>query len=259
MGFFDRWRKGRIAGGPAPAPQTPPEPPELPPLSAPEVSAPELREAYPFLTVPCLALPRDLSPEALLRCWRKAGAEGAAPVLLRMDDMLCELLEDARWQGGDAGLDAYLTPAIDELWRDEEAGIHLGTPADRAQPQHRLLSFDRFGSDPGDPVLLAFVLAEEPWQVFRYLPIGGWNSCPPPELIAAFCRDLWQRYGAVPAAIGGDTLELVPARRPREDECFPLGLRMYAFCPVIVTQGVGSIWALADSLRASDIWYFWWD
>ena len=40
---------------------------------------------------------------------------------------------------------------------------------------------------------------------------------------------------------------------------FPLALRMYAFCPDIVTQGVGSIWALADSLRASDIWYFWWD
>ena len=175
MGLFDRWRKGKTAGSPAPAPKTPPEPQTL---SAPEASSPELREAYPFLTVPCLALPRDLTPEALLRCWRKAGAEGIAPVLLRMDDMLCELLEDARWQGGDADIDAYLAPAIGELWCSEEAGIHLGTPADRAEPQHRLLSFDRFGSDPGDPVLLAFVPAEEPWQVFRICPSAAGTPAP---------------------------------------------------------------------------------
>lgn len=107
MGLFDRGRKGKTAGSPAPAPKTPPEPQTL---SAPEASSPELREAYPFLTVPCLALPRDLTPEALLRCWRKAGAEGTAPVLLRMDDMLCELLEDASWQGGDADIDMPTWP-----------------------------------------------------------------------------------------------------------------------------------------------------
>jgi hypothetical protein len=41
----------------------------------------------------------------------------------------------------------------------------------------------------------------------------------------------------------------------------PVGLakRMYAFCPDIVDQGVGSVEALAAALRREGTLYFWWD
>jgi ankyrin repeat protein len=57
--------------------------------------------------------------------------------------------------------------------------------------------------------------------------------------------------------IAHDTLEgrfLTPIAEPEK-----LAKRMYDFCPDIVDQGCGSVEKLAQSLRASDNLFFWWD
>ncbi len=38
-----------------------------------------------------------------------------------------------------------------------------------------------------------------------------------------------------------------------------LAKRMYEFCPDIVDQGVGDVKALAEELRKSSAFFFWWD
>ena len=48
---------------------------------------------------------------------------------------------------------------------------------------------------------------------------------------------------------------LVDAKKAR----YALAREQFAYCDDIVTQGVGSIDALADGLRGSKSWYFWWD
>lgn len=197
------------------------------------------------------------SAQEYMELWRWADREKGVPVLLKLEDTLEEMLRENRWQEGELPDPAeFLAPAMEELLTDEESEPYRGEPGDIGGGIERFMSFTFH--DGGD-ILLAYVPAEEPWDIFRHLPIGGWNDCPDAMHIAAFCRELYRDFGAVPAVISGDTLELVPARRPDREEAYGLALKMYAFCPDIVTQGMGTVWALADSLTKSDVWYFWWD
>ena len=77
--------------------------------------------------------------------------------------------------------------------------------------------------------------------------------------VAAF-RSWQDRYGAVPVVIRRDIIEFKVARRPAtREEALALAAEMYAYCPDIVDQGVGTVPALAATLMVSDWWYFWWD
>lgn len=77
----------------------------------------------------------------------------------------------------------------------------------------RLLSIWDYSTRKTRPLLLAQIPVEHPWEVFAYLPFGNWNDCPDtPELMAVVKR-WYERYGAVPAALSGDMLELLlPSR-----------------------------------------------
>jgi hypothetical protein len=59
--------------------------------------------------------------------------------------------------------------------------------------------------------------------------------------------------------ITGESLTLFAPNKPTKEEAHDLAMQMFAFCPDIIMQGYESIYALADILTKSDIWYFWWD
>lgn len=213
-------------------------------------------EPRSWLTLPHQTLP-NCSPQELMALWKLADREKGVPVLLRLDDTLEHTLSENIWPEGPLpDLEPILSPAIQAVQSREELSWVLGQPGAAAGAIDRFMSFS---FHEANDTVLAFVPVEEPWDIFRHLPVGGWNNCPPASVMAAFCRALYRDFGAVPAVLTGDTLELVPARRPSREESFPLALKMYAFCPDIVTQGLGSVWALASCLEQSDVWYFWWD
>ena len=71
----------------------------------------------------------------------------------------------------------------------------------------------------------------------------------------------FEQYGAAPAAISHDELEfLLPAPVPAE-KAMDAAVELYGFCPDIIDQGPedATVGALADVLRQSTVWYFWWD
>ena len=109
------------------------------------------------------------------------------------------------------------------------------------------------------PLVLAEIPVEHPWEVFAYIPFGGWNECPSDEEQMAAAKHWFETYKAVPAVITRDVLEYsLPAPVGRE-KAMDLALEQYAFCPDIVNQGCESVGYLADSLAKSTKWYFWWD
>ncbi len=62
-------------------------------------------------------------------------------------------------------------------------------------------------------------------------------------------------------AMTHDELEfLLPAPVP-EDQAMELAQEQYGLCPDVVDQGAedATVGALADTLRQSTVWYFWWD
>ena len=59
------------------------------------------------------------------------------------------------------------------------------------------------------PLILAKIPVKHPWEIFAWLPFGGWNECPDtPELMAA-AKYWFERHGAVPAAMSHDELEFL--------------------------------------------------
>lgn len=109
------------------------------------------------------------------------------------------------------------------------------------------------------PLVLAEIPAAHPWEVFAWIPFGGWNECPADEDQMAVAKYWYERYQAVPAVITRDVLEYdVPAPVQRE-KAMELAIEQYAFCPDIVEQGCESVGYLADTLTKSSKWYFWWD
>ena len=108
---------------------------------------------------------------------------------------------------------------------------------------------------------LAKIPVENPWEIFAYLPFGNWNECPDtPELMAA-AKYWFEQHGAIPAAMSHDELEfLLPAPVPRE-KAIDAAKELYGFCPDVIDQGPedATVGALADVLRQSTVWYFWWD
>ena len=111
------------------------------------------------------------------------------------------------------------------------------------------------------PLILAQIPVKHPWEIFAHLPFGSWNECPDtPELMAA-AKYWFEQYGAVPAVMTHDELEFdLPAPVSRE-KAMEAATEQYGFCPDVIDQGTedATVGALADVLRQSFVWYFWWD
>ncbi len=108
-------------------------------------------------------------------------------------------------------------------------------------------------------VVLAEIPVKHPWDIFAYLPFGGWNECPGMEEQRAAAKYWFEEYGAELAVMSADVLEyILPAPVP-QDRAMEAALEQFFFCTDIVEQGVGTVGVLAGSLAQSKYWYFWWD
>ena len=111
------------------------------------------------------------------------------------------------------------------------------------------------------PLILAKIPVKNPWEIFAYLPFGGWNECPNTPELMAVAKYWFEQHEAVPAAMSHDELEfLLPAPVP-EEKAMDAAVELYGFCPDVIDQGPedATVGALADVLRQSTVWYFWWD
>jgi len=108
-------------------------------------------------------------------------------------------------------------------------------------------------------VFLAEIPARNPWEIFAWLPFGGWNDCPDtPDLMAAG-KYWYEKYGAVPMMVSHDELQFVVPRPVPPEEAMELAMEQYAFCPGVVEEVFNTIGALADTLSKSTYWYLTWD
>jgi hypothetical protein len=109
-------------------------------------------------------------------------------------------------------------------------------------------------------VLIAKVPTARAYEVPAYLKYGNWNANPEASIHVALWKKWQAEYGAEILCVSGDVIEATVSRPPLEkEECYKLAREQFAYCEDIVTQGVGSIDALAATLRKGMSWYFWWD
>ena len=111
------------------------------------------------------------------------------------------------------------------------------------------------------PLILAKIPVKNPWEIFAYLPFGGWNECPDTQSLMAVAKYWFEQYGTVPAVMTHDELEFLLPTPVSQEKAMDAAVEQYGFCPDVIDQGPeeATVGALADVLQQSTVWYFWWD
>jgi len=227
-----------------------------------------------YLGCPCAYFPpmKDGKPvvEAYYQARERGKQEGFFPMLVVVDEILMECFQ---FNGEDSTRQELLSAPLElgrellQTWRSE-ADEDMEDPSAREERMGEIsggegidsfLGLRDFSGSKTMPVLLAEIPAQNPWEVFAWLPFGGWNSCPANEEHMAVSKYWFESYGAVPALMTHDVLEYVLPAPVSREKSVELALEQYAYCADIVDQGVETVGRLADGLAQSTVWFFWWD
>ena len=216
----------------------------------------------------------DATPQSIMQTWLDANErgrlEGFHPVLLEIDDnlvdSLAEVINDVDSFGqrqnmllNDSLIDAkeflrleledlkesYVSDGGLEEWEENVVGLDL---------QFEALHDFNFNCEN---ILLVEVPVQQPWQIFAYIPFGGWNGCPEDAEHMAVAKYWHEKYDAVVAHISSDTLEYyVP--QPVSVDTMSLAEEQMGYCPDILQNDI-NLTTLARMNQASNVWSFWWD
>jgi len=151
--------------------------------------------------------------------------------------------------------------AKDRKYDEPGANLETGKWDSSATPMTDFqIPKDILKQTPHPSVTVALLPTTNPWEVPAWLNYGGWNECPVPEVQVAVLKRWHGQYGAEVVGVAWDIMELRATKPPdSRDKALALAREQFIFCEDIVTQGVNSVEALAQSLLNGKIWYFWWD
>lgn len=245
-----------------------------------EQASPMVRSMIEKANYPYRIFSDQMSLEEMMEQYEKAvekgKEEGYVPVLVPEDDILDEYFDILRDENeytvegvisrvGDDGAQ-ILARRFEEYTEPEEddPGNYLDEilgEMENGEKLELLISMSDFGNEGVKETILFEVPTKNPWEVVAYVPFGGWNECPEVEDMTAVCKYWYEKYGAVPAAITHDTLEFVLPKPVPEEEAMEVAKEHFAFSCDRVYQCTATsvIGEVADSIRQSRIWYFWWD
>ncbi len=171
-----------------------------------------------------------------------------------------ELISNASSEEGKKWLDNRLQEIKNSIQEEKDSQNTIkqlwGEPTNEASSQLTLFAFDE---ETTKHLLLAEVPVTEAWQLLAWFPFGDWNDCPPCEDIINISKYWYDTYNAIPACLSCDSIEITVDKPIDEELSLALAEKQYAFCPDVVEQGLETIQALADYLRKSTVWFFWWD
>ena len=141
-------------------------------------------------------------------------------------------------------------------WDEEVLGEMEGGYDNR-----RFSSYWNSDNDMTYPLILAKIPVKNPWELFAWLPFGNWNECPDTPELMAVAKYWFEQHGAVPAAMSHDELEFLLPAPVSQEKAMEVAAEQYGFRPDIVDQEQDdpTVGNLADVLRQSTVWYFWWD
>ncbi len=234
----------------------------------------QVEQLKEYLGCPCTYFPPMADDQPIMDAYRQARArgekEGFLPMLVAADELLLECFEDADQvraellaaplESGEEFLQKWLKEMKEELEEDEPDYWEelIGEVSD-GEGIDSFLSLRDFNGKQTVPVVLAEIPVKNPWEVFAYLPFGGWNECPANEEHMAVAKYWFEKYGAVPALMTHDVLEYSLPAPVSQEKAMEVAWEQFTYCSDIVEQGVGTVGRLADGLAESSCWYFWWD
>ncbi len=238
------------------------------------------RTIMDFMGCECEFVPAGKSVKTVTKMYNKlaeeSGKGGFTPIVVAASDVLAEYLSDIKNDLGKGKTPAdyrdkllSAKPADSKKWLSQSIKLmsESGMLDEEGDPDFFDDMYDEedeenednefcFGGDDDD-LIIAKIPTTRPWEVFAWVPFGGWNECPPPDIMMSVCKHWYEKYGAVPASISHDTLEF-SAKPVNKKQAKQLAKEHCAFCPEIILEG-GYIDEVIDALTKSTVWFFWWD
>ena len=256
----------------------------------------ELAEALmEYLDCECTYFPSMKDDDPIMSAYsyakRESVKEGFVPVLIKADD---ETLWECLIMNSDPDSDGeddyafdpdkvadYRKKILSALVKDSKAVLEalIGQRKKEAEDDdmdwdeeilgemeggydnRRFSSYWNSDNDMTYPLILAKIPVKNPWELFAWLPFGNWNECPDTPELMAVAKYWFEQHGAVPAAMSHDELEFLLPAPVSQEKAMEVAAEQYGFCPDIVDQEQDdpTVGNLADVLRQSTVWYFWWD
>ena len=156
-------------------------------------------------------------------------------------------VDPERWLKDRAASDPEYYDAEQGAWADRE-------PSDTF---HFLTDHE---GKPAKDLWIMLVPTKKPWEVAGWLAYGNWNENPGAGVHVALHRYWHKAYRIEPVYAEEDTLEFLVKKPPTTKEAArKLAREQFLYCADIVHQGVGTLDALAATLKDSKAWFFWWD
>ncbi len=115
------------------------------------------------------------------------------------------------------------------------------------QLEKRELGFDKF--------CFGKILTDNPWEILAWIPMGGFNWCPPAEYHIVVARELYKEYGAQLMYVGYDTLKFW-MKNPIMDQKGPH--KLLKIMRIALPDEYPSYESLADDIIGSYILHMWW-
>ena len=222
------------------------------------------------LALPYKLVPDKVPPDALMRFFRRTRKEAKGqftPILVPVEEALDRMLEgrpalpapeDAQPEAGKAILDRRWRALFASEAEAEDPPAELLGEIEGSKEQIHFLSCQQDGT-PLETLMLRLPITEG-WQAPAYIPVGGECGMPDTAELLAVCKYWYEKYRAVPAAMGRNSMEFVLPKVIDREQAMEVAKEHYAFCPdrVLRDTKTGTIGEVADSLWQSTVWFFKW-
>ncbi|WP_439116952.1 DUF4253 domain-containing protein [Marseilla massiliensis] len=107
------------------------------------------------------------------------------------------------------------------------------------------------------PVILAMIPVRNPWEIFAYIPFGGFGGCASEASVMAVAKYWYDCHGAVASVVSHDKLEFDVPVPVSDDDALVLAGEQLGFCSSLLQDGWTEV-TLADALRKLRKWRFRW-
>ncbi|MCQ2491865.1 MAG: DUF4253 domain-containing protein [Lachnospiraceae bacterium] len=171
-------------------------------------------------------------------------------------------LKEYKNHDGAAILAGYLDEIKKDIASSGEDWKDVVSDVERGQGINDFAGFLPPDWDETLEVLIAKVPTQNPWEIFAWVPMGGFRECPPTEYMMSIFKKWYEEWQFVPAVICEDMVEGFAPKKPSDEtEAVSIATEHYAFCPDLIEQCCSdcTIGQWADCLLQSDKWFFWWD
>ncbi|MDO5558909.1 MAG: DUF4253 domain-containing protein [Oscillospiraceae bacterium] len=211
--------------------------------------------------------------EMYIEAYKKSKNEGCTPVIITLNETLKQTIDDncSMYDSPEKFTSQMLSAdtsdgrsILDERYKQMQQVFEYSDDEDYDPSDLGDISSNQFTAWGVSAIIgncenyILYVPTAKPWEVFAWLPFGGWNECPDAHEMMSVCRCWYESFGAVPAFITSDMLEFyIPSPVTNKEAAQELAKEHCLFCRDILDMG--GVNCQAGSILNSKVWSFWWD